>query len=190
MDLFKTDFNKEAEKLKNGDKKAAERIFDHFSPKIFRFFMTRTASRQDSEDLTQEVFLKLLEKIGTFNNAQGYFSSWFWQIAKNQLIDHYREKKSFATADPDVIAKKSLTKSSDNPQKNIADKNEIEQVLKIVKNFSEEEQEIFSLRFLSELSYKEISIMLNKSEGNLRVISHRITQKIQKETNEKTNENN
>lgn len=178
MDLFKTDFNKEAEKLKNGDKKAAEKIFDHFSPKIFRFFMVRIASRQDAEDLTQEVFLRLIEKIGTFNKNLGNFSGWFWQIAKNILIDHYRKKKSFPTANPDIAAKKSLTNDPNDLQKTVIEKNEVEEILKIVKKFSEEEQEIFSLRFLSELSYKEISRMTKKSEGNLRVINHRIIQKI------------
>ncbi len=183
MDLLKTNFNKEAEKLKNGDNKAAEKIFNHFGPKIFSFFMVRTSHRETAEDLTQEVFLKLINKIDTFDNALGNFAAWFWQIARNVLIDHYREKKSFPTIDLDAAGAKYLPERSRSIQENIIAKNEIEKMLKVVKNFSEEEQEIFSLKFLSDLSYKEISRITNKSEGNLRVIIHRITQKINKNEN-------
>lgn len=181
MDLIKTDLNQEAEKLKNGDKQAAGKIFDYFNPKIFSFFMVRLNSRQDAEDLTQEVFLKAIEKIDTFDKNAGNFYGWFWQITKNTLIDHFRQKKAVSLADPEIVAKKILIESNENLHKTAIEKSEIERILKIIEEFSEEEQEIFSLRFLSDLSYKELSKMTNKSEGNLRVIVYRIIKKVQKE---------
>lgn len=182
MDPLKSEFkkfNKEAEKMQKGDKAAAERIFNDFSPKVFRFFMIRTGQRETAEDLTQEVFLKLVDKVDTFDSNAGNFAGWFWQIAKNTLIDYFRQKKS-VSLDPEMIEKKSLTEKHNITEKSFLAKIEVEEVLKIVGNFGEEEQEIFSLRFLSEMSYKEISRLVNKSEGNLRVITHRIIKKIQK----------
>lgn len=89
-------FNQLAERLKKGDHQAAEAIFNNFSAPIFRFFLIRTSSRETAEDLTQEVFLKLVNKIGTFNENLGSFSGWLWQIAKNTVKDYYRKKKSAA----------------------------------------------------------------------------------------------
>jgi len=140
------DFNKIADRLKQGDRKAGEEIFNYFSPKIFRYFMIRLADREAAQDLSQDVFLKLVGKIEGFNADLGNFSAWFWQIAKNTLIDYYRKKVvlvNIDTVSPYLIAE------AQNPIKD----GKIEEIMKTINGFSEEEQEVFSLRHLSGLSY-------------------------------------
>ncbi len=166
-----------AEKLKIGDQKAAEEIFNYFSPKIFRYFMVRIADRDTAEDLTQQVFVKLAGKIKTFNKELGDFSGWIWQIAKNTLIDYFREKKSIPFSNLDPAFKSSLSDKKSFVQK-IIKENEIKEVIKVVENFSKEEQEIFSLRHLSGVPYRELSKITKKSEGALRITIHRINKKI------------
>ncbi len=172
---FQKNFNKEAEKLMQGDQRAGEEIFNHFQPQIFRYFMIRLANREAAEDLSQDVFLKLVGKIGTFNADLGNFSAWFWQIARNSLIDYYRQKKTVTFANLDSVSLY-LADEKQNPAKN----DKLGEVMKLVGELNEEEREIFSLRHLSELSYKELSETTGKSEGSLRVLLHRINQKIRK----------
>lgn len=175
MDIKQTrdEFNKLAERLKKGDKKAAEEIFNHFSPLIYRFFLARTSKRELSQDLMQDVFVKLISKIETFNNESGHFSAWLWQIARNTLIDYFREKKEISFSDaPEGI--EDNYKTEDKTERNII----VKEVLEVVKNFNVEDQEIFTLHYISDLSYKEISRITGKSEGALRVAIHRITKKV------------
>ncbi len=171
----KTRWNATAEKMKSGDKEAAGKIFDHFSPLIYRYFMGKTLNRPVSEDLTQDVFLKVIDKIGTFDKKTGNFTAWIWKIAKNRLIDHYREKKSVPlyefmiegdepSAGPETIHKKILA----------------EDISRAVKSLKPEEQEIFSLYYFADLPYKEISRLTEKTEGALRILIHRTNNKLKK----------
>jgi RNA polymerase sigma-70 factor (ECF subfamily) len=171
-------FNKLASRLKNGDRRAAEKIFDYFSPQIFRYFVVRIRNRETAEDLTQEVFLKLVEKIRTFDENLGAFSGWFWQVAKNTVKDYYRKSKSFPLSD--LMLQSKEKKDFLEGQGKLADEIKIKEILEMIKEFDEEEQEVFSLHYLSDLSYKEMAKALGKSEGALRVCVHRINQKIKR----------
>ena len=90
-DNFK--INRLAQKMREGDKAAAGKIFDYFSPLIFRYLMKRISHKETAEELTQEIFLKIIKKIESFDKSQGNFSAWIWKIVKNSLIDFYRQKK-------------------------------------------------------------------------------------------------
>lgn len=178
--IQKRRFNRLAEKMQKGDQGATEEIFDCFYSHIFRFFMARTTNREISEDLAQEVFLKVIRKIGTFNSQLGNFSGWIWQIARNSLTDYFREKKCLYLED----CSKNNEEFSTNDKKSfkeINDKLEVEKVFRILKKFSDKEQEIFSLHFAADLSYKTISEITGKSQGALRTLIHRINSKMKKE---------
>ncbi len=164
-----------AEKMKKGDKIAAEEIFNKLSPQIFRFFLSRLGNREIAEDLTQDIFFKIIKKIGTFDKKSGNFNTWFWQIARNSLIDYYREKKSVPLSD-------FLEERKDIPDEtnNLKAKVEAEEILSAVKSFTPEDQEIFTLRYVSDLSYKDIGRVVGKTEGSLRVIIHRLNNKLRK----------
>jgi RNA polymerase sigma-70 factor (ECF subfamily) len=171
-------FNKLAHRLKDGDRQAGEEIFDYFSRQIYRFFVVKTSNRETAEDLTQEVFLKAIDKIETFNENLGSFSGWFWQIAKNTVKDYYRKKKTVFLSDFVLKNKENsdfLTGKNDGQSEQ-----RMAEILDLVKDLSEEEQEVFSLHYLSDLSYREISNTLGKSESSLRVLVHRVNKKIRK----------
>lgn len=171
------DFNKIAGNLQKGDQKSAEEIFSYFAPKIFRYFVLRIGDRDKAEDLVQNVFLKLVKRVGSYKPELGHFSSWFWQIAKNTLIDHYRENKGVVLCELNeaVLEKEDDTHSPA--------KDRLKEVLDATeKILNEEEREMFSLRHLSGMSFREMSQILGKSEGTLRVAIHRINRKIRHST--------
>lgn len=163
-------------RLKNGDLDAGEKLFNYFSPKIYRFVMVRILNPETAEDLTQEVFFKVVNRIETFDTTRGNFSGWIWQITRNTLKDHYGQKKSipFSKMTEDAPEIKHLRDKKNGPE----EKTKIQEVLLMIKRLSQEEQEIFSLRYLSDLSYKQIGKMTGKSEGALRILVHRVNKKI------------
>lgn len=177
----KDPFNKLAGRLKKGDRAAGAQIFDYFSPQIFRFFMVRIFNREVAQDLTQEVFLKVVAKIKTFDERLGSFSGWIWQIAKNTAKDYWRKKKAVPLSDEllKYQESKDFLDGKNSPELKI----KVDEIFDLVKGFSDEEQEVFALRYLSDLPYRAISRMLKKSESSLRVLVHRVNKKLRKIVN-------
>ena len=164
-----------AEKMQQGDRRAAGKIFDYFNPLFFRFFVGRTLNRDVAEDLAQDVFFKILNRIGTYRKDSGNFSAWAWQIAKHRLIDYYREKKTVSIED--FLQHRNM---AEDKRPALHSKLEADNVFKLVSGLTAEEQELFSLRYISELPYKEISELTKKSEGSLRIMIHRLNNKLKK----------
>ncbi len=167
-----------AVRMKKGDRRAAGALYDELAPKVHGFVFARTGKREVAEDISQDIFLKLIEKIETFDEQKGTFVVWFWQIARNMLVDYFRRKKevqfsSFESEDLDHLASYVAYGGVDA-------KFAHEKLQKFLKTLDEEERHIFELRYTAELSYKEISELLGKSEGALRVATMRVKTKIQK----------
>ncbi len=167
------DYNALACGWQQGDGNAGAFIFDHFAPQIYRFFMVRIFNRDIAEDLIQNVFLKVTHKLHTFDTHLGSFSSWIWQIARNTLIDYFREKKHIVFSDLPSEGENFINEKDD-PSHEIR----YRELMEIVQKLTGEEQEVFSLHHLSNLSYKEMGTRMQKSEGSLRVLVHRINQKL------------
>lgn len=173
--ITKRQLNVWAGRMQQGDTPAAGNIFDYFSPLFFGYFAKRVLNREVAEDLVQEVFLRIVKNIRTFDERSGNFSSWAWQIAKNRLIDHYREKKCVTFCELETL--KEIKDIGDNGER-IHRKILAEDVCRLVESFRSEEQTIFTLRFVSDLSYREIAELTGKSEESLRISVFRIRNKI------------
>lgn len=174
--LSKDALTKLAIKAKKGDSLAAEKLYEELFDKVFGFCMNRTSNRAVSEDLTQDIFLKLVGKIETFDESRGNFLVWFWQLARNTVTDYYRKTKE---ANFSEIEEERLEKISPatNP-KNIESKIEFDRVHSFVSSLSAEEKELFELHFVVDMKYSDLEKVLNKSGGALRVAVSRLKQKI------------
>lgn len=166
-------FTSMAAGLKRGDVGAGNEVFTYFSPLLYRFFLTRVANQTVAEDLTQDVFFKIISKIDTYDEEKGNFPGWIWQIARNTLIDHYRDKKDIPFADAGEGIEDVASAVDDVDQRM-----RVQEIMTAVRQLSEEEQELFSLRYVSDVSYKDMSSMLGRSESALRVAIHRLNAKV------------
>ena len=166
-------FNTQAEALQKGDSRSAEAIFDHFSGPIYAFFMARIRHKETAQDLTQEVFLKVIKSIEQFDRKSGDFTAWIWQIARNSAIDYFRHKKPSYLADlPDEGAHITEERmQSDESAK-------VREIMTIVEGFSEEEQELFQQHFVADTSYADLAKITGKTESALRVAIHRLRKKL------------
>lgn len=169
----KDKFNTQAEQLQNGDTGSAEKIFDHFSGQIYAFFMARIRHKETAQDLTQDVFLKVIKSIEQFDRKSGDFTAWIWQIARNSAIDYFRHKKPSYLADlPDEGANISEERvQSDESAK-------VREIMDIVESFSAEEQELFQMHFVADMSYTDLSRAIGKTESALRVAIYRLRKKL------------
>ncbi len=180
------DLNILAEKLKAGDENAAEMLYDYFAPKIYSFYIVRILHKETAEDLTQDVFIKLIKKIHTFDPKKGDFAPWIWQVARNNLIDHYRNtaKRNLISFLPYLDAFPQGISKNENLFFDV-NREIAQEIISTVREFTDDEKNIFSLYHLSGMTYKELSKITKKSEGSLRVAIFRLNKKIKKAFNEK-----
>ena len=168
--------NSLTKRMQKGDSRAAEELYGLMVNKVFGFCMNRVSHRQTAEDLSQEIFLKLIDRIETFDERRGSFSVWFWQLARNTVTDHYRLKQEITFVD---IGDEAVVERAGTSDPSAEHSWELGRVKEFLKTLGPEEQELFELRFVADLSYRNIARVLGKSEGSLRVAVNRLKDKVQ-----------
>jgi len=156
-------------------------IYDKYIDKIYRFIFLKVNSKETAEDLSSEAFTRCWRKLqdnqgnpGVIENPQAFL----YQVARNLVVDHYREKgkAQFVSADFAPII---------DPRADIKEKVEFSSDLSMVRTalagLKEEYQEIVAWHYLDDLSVPEISKILDKPEGTVRVALHRALKSLKKE---------
>ena len=174
-------------KARHGDSGAFAEIYNLYFKKIYKFIYYRVSHKEVAEDLAEDVFIKAFGKIHGVNEENA-FEGWLYQIARNIVIDYYREKR------PSVSLEE--IENTYAYEANVIDIVNLEQQQKIflslLKELGAEQQIVIKLKFLENLENHEIAEMLHKNEGAIRVIQHRAISKLQElikklqEKNEKT----
>ncbi len=143
-------------------------LYDKYIKKIYDFIYYKTLHKETAEDLVSKIFFKALENIGKYSPAKGSFSSWLYKIARNTLIDYYRTKKETI----DITDVWDL-KSDEDIEKDIENKQELDEIKKYLNKLSPEQREIIIMRVWNELSYKEIAEIMDKSEASCKMMFSR-----------------
>ena len=97
-------------RAKSGEAKAFGLLYDHYIPQIYRFIYLKVTNREEAEDLTHQVFMKAWQNINNYEERGFQFSSWLYQISRNQVIDFYRQKKQYLdleAVDPELLVDQS-----------------------------------------------------------------------------------
>ena len=162
--MDKKQLNLEVLKWIEGDLSSFSVLYDYYVDKIFRFIYFKVPG-DHAEDLTEDVFVKVMEKKHSFDPLKSSFSTWIYTIARNTVIDFFRTNKQTnelseyvedtnPNVKPDVLASKKI---------------ETQNLRKALKTLPKDKQDLVILRFIDELSYQEMSQILGKSEGSIRI---------------------
>lgn len=167
-------------KAKEGDRDAFGELYDEYMPKIYRFVLLRTGHVEDAEDLTHHVFLSAWENVGRYEERGLPFSSWLYRIAVNAVIDHYRTRKP--TVSVDAVPEDRFAEPS-----RVGDEVDtalsLERVRATLLKLEPDQQNVLVMRYVEDLSTKEIADALGKTEGAVRVIQHRALKRVKELTN-------
>ncbi len=160
---------------KGGESEAFGRLYDYYLPAIYRFILLKVGHREEAEDLTHQVFLKAWQNISGFTEKGFPFSSWLYRIARNAVIDYYRKSKPVVSIDEDIILEQLII----HPDITALDsKKDIARIMASLRELKDIERDVVIMRFVEDLSVKEIAITISKSEGAVKVIQHRALNKI------------
>ncbi len=153
-----------------GNKESFAQLYRHYLPQIFRFVYLKVNNKAEAEDLTHEVFLNTWQNLKTYTHREFPFSSWLYRIARNEVIDFYRTNKKEVRLE---LVEEDFIKIPETESLNLDQSLELEKIKKLFQHLTQEQQDVLIMRFIEDLSPKEVSAALNKSEGAVRIIQHR-----------------
>jgi len=159
----------------NGDMDAFGSLYDMYLPRIYRYCIARVRNAAESEDLSEEIFIKALTNLHKFNwnNALGGtnpFIAWLFRIAHNHVISFTRRlsNKTPTTELGEWIPDQTLS-----PSQQVESQISIDEVFIFVQKLPSAQRDVIMMRFSAGLSIAETAAALDKNESNIKVLQHK-----------------
>ena len=151
--------------------RAIEKIMDDYGDGVKRLVYTYVKNEADTDDVTQEVFLTIYQKLDSYK-GESSFKSWLYAIAINESKDHLRSWKYRSERLIEKLKETSHTWGAyherENPLNHILKQSESEELFSELMNLSLKYREVLILYYFKELSTKEIAYALNLKEATIR----------------------
>lgn len=151
---------------KEGDPNAFAQLYERYFDRVYRYIYFRLG-KGEAEDLTQEVFLKAFQSLGSYKWRGLPFSSWLMRITHNLVIDHIRvegkrKQRTLASLNEGIV------QGGTDPALLAEHKLAVGELSRAMEKLSPAQREVLSLRFGSGLSVSETAKALKKSEGTVK----------------------
>ncbi|CAG0926797.1 ECF RNA polymerase sigma factor SigX [Thermoflexales bacterium] len=151
------------------DPEALAHIHDTYYTSIFRYVVFRVSDHATAEDLTSEVFTRLLTALRDKHAPQNTLRGWLYGVAARVVSDHHRQ--TYRT--PQVELDESLASTNPDPADIVEGKLTRESVQRAMQDLTEEQRHVLSLRFGSDMPIQDVARALGKSEGAIKQLQAR-----------------
>lgn len=146
-----------------GDREGLHFLYVRFAPDVQRYVASFVHDHHEAEDITQNVFAKLLTSIGKYEQREVPFAAWILRVARNAALDHVRARRAIPTEEVRVS-------DSDHAQTSIDRGRDLREALE---QLPEDQREVLVLRHIAGLSPTEIATTLGKTESSIHGLHHR-----------------
>lgn len=157
-------------RAKAGDSGAFEELYTLFYTPVFRYIFLRTKNKEEAEDLAQTVFLKTYKSISRFESGNSAPLAYFFTVARNTIIDHWR-KQGRVVYDDEIISKKAEELAEEKSDTRSREAKEI--IAQAMEALTDDQKEIITYRFIHDLETKEICEITGKKEEAVRQLQSR-----------------
>jgi RNA polymerase sigma-70 factor, ECF subfamily len=154
---------------------AYDRLYSLYVDKIFRYVYARVGQREIAEDLTADVFVRLIQVLPRFRvNAErpvATFSAWLYRVANNLLTDHHRRQRhrQHAAIDDHLhLAGTDLL-----PDQHVSAAEEEQLIIQALAELGSEQQTVMLYRFVEKYSAQQIADLMGKTTGAVKALQHR-----------------
>jgi len=164
------------------DKEAFTKLFDLYYDKVLNYVFRRVLNAEYAKDITSNTFLKVLKNLDQFEwrNGPFSFSGWIFKIATNEVNQYFRKQNRYKLTidDPDFKELGDDNKIAEEIEKKIDNDKYLLILNKAIKQLKPIYQDIIHLKYFEDMSYEEISQVLNKNESTIRVYSKRAKEEL------------
>lgn len=165
------------------NKIAANKLITKYYKEIYAYVYKQTLNKELSMDLTQEIFIKVLQSIGNYDERKASFRTWLYRISTYGIIDYYRSKhykyNSLVNSieDYDIEDGEDFTLS-------LEYKEDVEKIMEVVNRLDTSNQQILRLKLFADSTFKEISEILKVPESTVKTRYYAAIKRIKKDLKE------
>jgi RNA polymerase sigma-70 factor (ECF subfamily) len=156
-------------RAQEGEPIVVSAIYERYQRGIFRYLYYRVGDQQTAEDLTSEVFLRMIEALKNYNNHKISFQAWLFQIARNLSIDHYRKM----SVQQNVPLEDNLPIDEKEPLELVSQELTSEKLRQALVKLPENQRDVIVMRFISGMPIGEVAESLHKSEDSIKGLQRR-----------------
>ena len=173
------------ERLKQGDDSAFKAIVEQWQDMVYNTILGIVQNETEAEDLAQDVFIKVFEKISTFK-GDSKFSTWLYRIATTTALDHLRSKKrkkrsGFLQAITGASDEKEQIPDFHHPGVSLDNKERAAVLFKAIEALPDNQKAAYTLHKLEGLSYRDVSEVLNTTVSAVESLMSRANQNLRKQ---------
>ncbi len=170
--------------FKEGHERAFAELVKLHQERVFKLAFGFFQDRDDAMEIVQETFLRIYEKIDSFDHEGSSFKSWVYRIAYNLCIDFYRKfnKRSKEKYNRDLYEQETaLDTNQTDPEEHVDRENFSQHLRSCLNSLSKRQRLIFSMKHFNSLKFKEIAAALDISVGTAKSLHHRAAQSLKKQ---------
>lgn len=162
------------EQAKSGDKQAFSSLYSELYTPLYRFVLSRSRDREKTVDICQEVFMKWYESLPSYE-AKIAPKSYLMLIATRLMINDTKKKKSVMMPED---AEEFIADESESIEDILDTEIEIDKIKDLFEHLTDSEQDVISMKYLSDLDTRTVAEALDKTEANIRQIESRGLRKL------------
>ena len=162
--------NKLVERCLQGDDAAWEAVVKSYGKRIYNLSYRYTNRRDEAEDLTQEIMIRVYQNLKSYRAESGSFQNWLLRVARNLIIDHYRQVRRFPqTGGSEELETMNIKDDKlPNPQRAVEQVEASQFLQDGLQSLSPELKEAIVLRDIEGMAYNEMADLLNVPEGTVK----------------------
>jgi RNA polymerase sigma-70 factor (ECF subfamily) len=155
---------------RRGDELALATLYDKFASKVHTYLYYRTGNLNEADDLTEDVFLRVLEAIGSCRaQNERAFAAWLFRIAHNKLVNWYKQR----ARRPEVALTEGLPDPTDGPGLEAERRISYQRLKAALADLTDEQREVIVLRFIGGMRIAEVAQVIGNTQGAVKALQHR-----------------
>lgn len=167
-------------RAKAGDKQAFAALYRTYLPTVYKFLYYRlNSNKAAAEDMTAEVFLRALRKVGDFNWTGADFGSWLLRIARNLVLDNAKSSRARLETVTDEMPEDAAGQAratEDSVMENLTN----DGIYSAIKKLSPDQRDVITMRFIQGMDVTAVATAMGKKEGTIRTLQFRGLKSLQK----------
>jgi RNA polymerase sigma-70 factor (ECF subfamily) len=164
------------ERAREYDAQALAEIYDRYAESIYRYVYRFVGDASLAEDLTSEVFLKLLQVLGTSRAPRTQLQGWLYRVARNLAVDWYRQQAKGVQ----FSLNEELTPSGDSAVTRLEQQELHQDLIEAINKLTPSQQQVIVLRFGEGRKIGEVARLMGKSEGSVKLMQYRAMKRLRK----------